>query len=167
MEYYDEKNNLVLEYGQDVTLKKWPPLSGFFGESELVAFRYSEYQIVILANLKPNNDEFYNRFQINTNVINALTQNLYSIKELTNLSTCSLKNDLIIVDEPETLVNVYKDGNIRLIIICGHDLSEEERQVLMEIKRYDPYARFMLVKKYKEGQFLFDVELNYIRDNWK
>jgi len=171
-EWYRVRENVrerVIDYNQEINRNSLEKIRFESGDSCYVAVRYSEFKVAVLVDFRPAGDDFSDRFRMNTNIVYALTQNLSTISELRNLSLLNVRDDIYIIDDPGDLYDVYLSGSIRLIVI-GRALSAEYRDALVKIKKYDPYARFMLVKhapKDGDGQFLLNVEMNYIRDNWK
>jgi hypothetical protein len=169
MEITDSQGNFILRYDEALDLKKWQAIGRSWPTGVPIAFRYSEHKILLFLNLKIRGDKVQSRFAHNLKIIDLLTQRMQEFREFINLSKLNFEEDVVIVDEPEKLMDTYSQSDVRLILI-GDGIEPEFRQALVNIKKYDPYARFMLAQSAnpdEEEAFLLSVEGNYTRDNWK
>ena len=168
-EILDIPNRPLLQYGQILKKKDLEAVIQTKGESEKIAYAYSDYKIALYVNLLPRGKDFRSRFLRNTEIIQTLIKRHNTVKALHHLNKLHVEEDFFMADEPEMLINLYKENNIRLIMV-GPGTEGKFRDMLIHIKRIDPFARFMLTspldpKQYKK--FLLEVELNYSRDNLK
>lgn len=169
MEVYDEEDNVLLGFNTRLTLEKWHEIEDQWPEKTPFAGRTSDSAILCLLNNNPMGSGSRRRFDLNFRLVKTLFEDLDKVPELNNLSKIKPESDIHIVCEPDQLKKKYKKENIRLIIV-GEGFDDVFREALVDIKRYDPYARFMLAKRFPDAErlkFLWAVELNYGRDNWR
>jgi hypothetical protein len=168
MEVYDSAGSVLIECNEKISFERMDELKERFIKGEYIAYRYSEHKIIVLVNLRPVGEDFVRRFMVNAGITNNLIKELKSSPFINIISKLEAKRDILIVDEPERLEKIYKDNHVRLIII-GDAMTAEYRSALVAVKKYDPYARFMLANKINPAnvpKFLLEAELNYARDNW-
>lgn len=167
MEYYLPSGEKIISYNEVISSACLDILKTKLTPKTLIAFRYSEHKVAILVDLALDTNHFREKFKLNSEIVYSLTQDLGSISELGSLSQLSIKEDIIIIDDPTRALESYSNNEVRLLVIGGIHLNEAYRAALVEIKKFDPYARFMLVKEGATGgEFLLNVEINYLRDNW-
>ncbi len=169
MEEDGANGEVILRYNEPIDLKKWNRIRANWPEGRPIAFRHSEHKILLFLNLRLIAKADTPRFTHNIKIVETLAYKLHAYPEFTNLTKLSFERDILIVDDPEVLLDVYRRSDVRLILI-GDGIDTTFRDALIRIKKYDPYARFMLAKNVDpkdEGVFLLAVEGNYTRDNWR
>ena len=79
-----------------------------------------------------------------------------------------VSRDLVIIDYPLDLVKVYRENPIRLVIVEAHS-NFLYKEGLVALKKYDPYARLLLVEKEVKTEdklFYREVVKKYVEDLW-
>ncbi len=169
MEVEDSSGKLLLRFEDALDLKKWQEVSKAWPKGLPIAFRYSEHKIILFLNLRVKGENVQKRFSHNLKIIDLLTHRMHEFREFINLNKLNFEEDVLIVDEPDKILDIYTQSDVRLILI-GDGIEPDFRKALVDIKKYDPYARFMLAQSLnpdEEEAFLLSVEGNYTRDNWK
>lgn len=169
MEVEGKDGGVLLHFNEPIDLPRWGTLKLKWPTSTPVAFRYSEHKILLFLNLRMKNGEETKRFLHNVRIVETLSQHMDAYREFINLSRLTFSRDVVVVDEPEKLLEVYRESDVRLILV-GDGIDPDFREALVRIKKFDPYARFMLAKNTdpaEEAVFLLSVEGNYSRDNWR
>lgn len=169
MEVEGPDGEVLLHYNERLDHGRWGILRRQWPKSVPLAFRYSEFKILLFLNLRLHGGDAHKRFLHNVRIVETLSRRMHEFREFINLSKLSFERDVLIVDEPEKLLEVYQESDVRLTLV-GDGIEPDFREALVRIKKFDPYARFMLAKTIDpadEAVFLLAVEGNYSRDNWK
>ena len=165
-EVRDEMGNIIFEHDDELTLTKLNEIQSHFGEKRLFRYRTSLYQIILYTNFPTTGKLFQERFFFNANLLVAFLTHLKPQKNLPSLSKLNIEKDLFIVDNPKELARTYLENEVKLIVV-GDVLTPSFRRGLIDTKKIDPYAQFMLANisdPSKVRPFLLNVELNYNRD---
>ncbi|HBE04041.1 MAG TPA: hypothetical protein DC049_16435 [Spirochaetia bacterium] len=159
--------NIQLAWNEEITAEKWNSLKRTIPRTSRIAYRFNEYKIIILVDLRPAGDDYIKRFYKNSDLVTTLVNR----KKGSNIRISPDFNrltDVVTVEDPSRLLAVYQESCARLVIV-GDALSEIYQKALAEVKRYDRYARFMLavnIDQAKIDYFLSQIKLNYHRNNW-
>ena len=154
----------VFSFNQEITAKMLDRIPVKEQAALRVAYRYSELKILVLLDMRPNGADYSKRFYRNTELISALMgkKRPHSVVISPDLIPAS---DVHTVEDPKKLLSRYQETNARLIIV-GDALIPEYTRALVEVKTFDPFARFMLAAKIDLtdlAAFLQTVSSNYHR----
>ncbi len=163
----DNDREILFESGEKLTYDKWNSIKPKIDKKETFFYRYKECGIIVFVDLRPGGENFLNRFYKNSDLVTSLVGHRHD--DNVSISSDFIREyDVFTVDEPEKLLEVYKESNARLIIV-GDVLSDEYKKALFSVKGYDTYARFMLatnIDQKNREQFLVQVAKSYHADNY-
>lgn len=166
--YVDEKNGdytLMLEYGEEISGRKWHTIKEKMGLSKRLSFRFSEIGVIVLIDLRPRGEDYIKRFYKNSALVSFVSEYKALLKIAPDLVVSA---DYHIADSPAALESLYKETHSRLIVI-GDAFSPDYKRALGNIKKYDKYARFMLapnIEEIGEDEFIRQLKLHYHRIPW-
>ncbi len=146
-EFYKKSPGLtyevILGYGEKLNYKRWNEIKFNLNRNASIDYRFDECGIIVFF------------------ILNALdsnySQNFMKFTELVSLIVDSKRLDIIFSPDfdPETdvytvnakgdLLKSYIESNASLIIV-GEDLNEQYKDALSQVKFYDRYAKFMVIK---------------------
>ena len=162
------KRITILEHNEELDYEKWNSVKRYIDKEQKFFYRNSENGIILFVDLKdPTYGDYVERFKKNTDLITAMV----SRREHVNVEIAPdfiETEDVISVTDPDNLLDEYVKNNIRLIII-GETLTEHYKKALREIRKYDKFARMIVVPSIDPrniDHFLLQVKLVYNSDRW-
>jgi len=160
-------NSLILEYNQRINFEKWNSIKPKVDKTMKFDLRYSERGIIVFVNLDPRLDNYNQRFFNNSHLISILVGQQEKDKTVISNDFVGTE-DVIQVDKPENLLGSYIRSKCKLIIV-GDELNTSYQKALAEVRDWDKYARFLVLKQIdfrnKEG-LLQTIKMAYNTDNW-
>lgn len=159
---------VLATHNEPVDYKRWNEMKRFMIKDQRFHYRNSECGIIIFINMKPDAEtDYVERFRKNADLVAALVTRKKSVK-VEIAPDFIPTEDVTSVTDPETLLDMYKKTNARLIII-GENISETYKRSLLQVKQYDRFARMMVVPMLNPRElehFLLQVKLVYNSDRW-
>lgn len=160
----------VILYGHNDPLdyRTWNEKKRQVSKDQKFNYRNSECGIILFVNMKPDAETNYvERFRKNTDLVTSIvTRKKDSRVEIA--PDFIPAEDTISVNDPDNLLDVYRNSNARLIII-GETISDSYKRSLLQVKQYDKFVRMMVVPHINPGDidhFLMQVRMVYNSDRW-
>lgn len=170
MELYRRNGNnieVLLGFGEEITAARWNALKAVVDKRQRFDIRYSECGIIVFVDLRPQGENFLQRFYRNSDLVTSLVGHRHD--ERVKIAPDFVRElDVFTVDDPGKLLDVYQEKNARLIII-GDALSDDYKTALARVKHHDPFARFLMATNIDQGHldaFLLQVRKTYLADNY-
>ncbi len=160
----------VILYGHNDPLdyRTWNEKKRQVSKDQKFNYRNSECGVILFVNMKPDAETNYvERFRKNTDLVTSIvTRKKDSRVEIA--PDFIPAEDTISVNDPDNLLDVYRNSNARLIII-GETISDSYKRSLLQVKQYDKFVRMMVVPHINPGDidhFLMQVRMVYNSDRW-
>lgn len=169
-EVYRREGNMLsvlIEYGEQIEYEKWNDIKTKIDKKQKFDYRYSENGIIVFVDLRPEGDNYLQRFYRNSDLVTSLVGRRRE-ETIRIAPDFNRELDVYTVDDPGKLLDVYIAKNARLIIV-GDTLSQEYKNALAKVKTYDRFARFMLATNIDQrnlSEFLSLVHKSYVSDNF-
>ncbi len=165
--FQTSENRLLLEYDTALDAKKLLSVKHMFDSNEKISVRFSECGIIIFVDMRAG-DGFLERFYKNSDLVTSLIGQRQDPERIIISPDIHLLYDIITVDDPGKLLTIYKQTHSRLIII-GEVPDDEYKTALMQVKDFDPYARFLVATNIDQANindFLTQVRAAYRQDHF-
>ncbi|MCK4778253.1 MAG: hypothetical protein KAS39_07710, partial [Actinomycetia bacterium] len=144
-ELYEEKNNMfvpLFKFGGRLDFKKWNEIKRNLNKNIKLPIYFSERGIIILVDLTKQDSNFIGRFKKNADLCTLLTQRRKDSAKFNISPDFNPIADIWGVSDPAELLKTYSEENARLIVL-GDQMNESYKAALLEVKKYDRFARFM------------------------
>ncbi|HSV97060.1 MAG TPA: hypothetical protein VLM75_09015 [Spirochaetota bacterium] len=162
------KNTILFGHNEPLDYRTWNEKKRRVSKEQKFNYRNSECGIILFVNMKPNAETNYvERFKKNMDLVTSIvTRKKDSWVEIA--PDFIPAEDTISVNDPDNLLEIYRNTNARLIII-GETISESYKRSLLQVKQYDKFVRMMVVPNINPGDidhFLTQVKMVYNADRW-
>ncbi len=169
IDHSNGKRIIALTHNEKMDYRKWSSMRRYIDKEQKFPYRNSESAIILFVNMTPDAEGNYvERFKKNTDMVAALVTR----KKDSNITISPdfvPTEDVITVNNPAQLFDVYRESDARLIII-GETLSDSYRESLLKVKQFDKYVRIMVVPSIDTknlNHFLTQVKLVYNSNRWE
>jgi len=163
------KRIIAATHGEMMDYKKWTSMRRSIDKDQHFSYRNSECAIILFVNMTPDADGNYvERFKKNMDLVAAMVTPKRDMNVIIAPDFIPTE-DVVSVNDPGRLLDVYRETSARLIII-GESLSESYRDSLLKVKQYDKYVRIMVVPSIDTtnlNHFLSQVKLVYNSNRWE
>jgi hypothetical protein len=145
-EIYDRANDLdpIIRYNEALDFRKWNLLKRDIKKDSNIPILFNEIGIIIFVDLTRKRGNYIDKFKKNADLCALLTLRKSDNYEFQICPEFNAMIDIWAVNDPNKLLETYIEKSPRLIIV-GDTIDEKYKSALIEIKRYDKYARFVVV----------------------
>lgn len=164
----NEMYEVILRYGEKLTYARWNEVKVKLGRSAQIDYRLDEVGIAIFIILKVGHPDYMKRFMMNTELISLIVEHKTEF-DLTIAPDFDPENDIYPINDKSDLLQTYSDKKVKMVIVGG-ELDEEYKLALAQLKRYDRYARMMVVKNpdpAKKKEILMMIKRVYNQNLWE
>jgi len=170
-EIYDRTNDLdpLIKYNEVLDFRKWNLLKRDIKKDSNLPILYNEIGIIIFVDLTRKTGNYIDRFKKNADLCALLTLRKSDCSEIQICPEFNAMTDIWAVNEPNKLFDTYVEKNPRLIIL-GDTIDDKYKAALLEVKRYDKYARFIVINDINPSEtktLLEKIKKIYNTDNFK
>lgn len=146
----------ILSYGEKLVSSRWNQVKSLLKRNAELDYNLDEIGIIIFTILKPGDPEYASRFMKYTEVISLIVEHKkdLGIEISPDLNT---ETDIYPVTDANQLLQTYVDKKPRLIVVAD-ELNDEYKLALAKVKKFDRYARMVVIKKPDPAQKLKILE---------
>jgi hypothetical protein len=145
-EIYNRTNDLdpIVRYNEMLDFRKWNLLKRDIKKDTNLPILFSEIGIIIFVDLTRRTGNYIDRFKKNADLCTLLTLRRSDCAELQISPDFNALTDIWAVNEPARLFDTYVEKSPRLVIL-GDTIDDTYKAALLDIKRYDKYARIVVM----------------------
>ena len=159
----------VVKFAEQMDVTKWNFIKRKIKKDAQLPILYSEIGIIVLVDLTQKTDENYiERFKKNTDLCTTLAQRKADNSNFIFSPEFNTITDIWAVNDTDELLDTYIKSNAKLIIL-GDKINERYKAALLEIKKYDRFARFIITTSIDANDcnsLLAGVKKAYNKDNY-
>ncbi len=159
---------VILRYGEKLSYARWNEVKVKLGRNALLDYQLDEFGIIVFVMLDPTDPNYMKRFMKNTELISLIVEHKnefdFNISPEFNPET-----DIYPVNNYNDLLQTYADKKVKLVIV-GDELNEEYKLALAQLKRYDRYARMMVVQNpdpTRKKDIILTIKRMYNQNLWE
>lgn len=164
-----DENTPIVRFNEEINYQRWNSIKRFIKKNSKLPILYNEIGIIVFVDLSFNGDDNYiERFKKNADICSLLAQCKIDNTNFKFSSDFNSMTDIWAVNDPEELLNVYIEKKPRLIVV-GEKINEIYKNALLEIKRYDKFARIIVatdINPTHRKSLLQKIKKAYNADNY-
>lgn len=163
------QKEVVFRNGDRLDLQKWKSHRAYIDNQQKFLIRNSESGIILFG--ETESEDYVDESDFYRKKIDLVGSMLFhKFDKKFEISPDFIPNsDIFKVDHPGKLAEEYINTNARLIIF-NETLSKSQKEALLQIKRYDPYVRMMVIPPISPDNIddiLLQIKMVYNTDYWK
>lgn len=159
---------VILRYGEKLSYKRWNEIKVKLNRNTDIDYRIDECGIIVFVILKAGSFDYMKRFMTNTELISLIVEHREEF-DIQISPDFNVETDIYAVNTKEELLQVYVDTKAKLVI-AGGELDNDAKTALAQLKRYDRYARMMVVKNpdpSMKRQIILTIKKIYNQNPWE
>ncbi len=163
----------VFRFNEPINFQKWNSIKPYIKKDIKLPILYNEIGIIVFVDLTCSNHsdsthDYVERFKKNVDLCSILTQRKPDNENFQISPEFNIMTDIWTVNEPGKLLETYIDKNARLIVV-GDKINDEYKSALLNIKKYDKYARYIVATDINPDDangLLHNIKRAYHMDNY-
>jgi len=138
-----QPHEVILKFGEKLNYKRWNEIKMNMSRNSMISYRFDECGIIVFFILNAADPNYSHNFMKFTELVSLIIDS----KRLGIILSPDFdpETDLYTVNASKNLLKSYVETNASLIIV-GEDINDEYKEALSQVKFYDRYAKFMLIK---------------------
>lgn len=146
-EYYKKQPwgayEIILKYGESLNYKRWNEVKANLNRTASIDYRFDECGIIVFFILNVSDPNYSQNFMKFTELVSLIVDS----KRMGVIFSPDFvpETDVYTVNTKSDLLKCYTETGVTLIIV-GEDLNDQYKDALSQVKFYDKYARFMVIK---------------------
>lgn len=159
---------VILRYGEKLTYSRWNEIKVKLGRNAVLDYQLDEFGIIVLVILDPTEPNYMKRFMKNTELISLIVEHKKEF-DFVIAPEFNPETDIYPVNNTAELLQTYVDKKVKLIIV-GDELTDEYKVALAQVKRYDRYARMMVVQNpdpSRKKDIVMTIKKMYNQNLWE
>ncbi len=157
----------VIHYGEKIVAERWNQAKSSLARNVVLDYSLDEIGILVFTILKPGDPRYASRFMKYTEVISLIVEHKkdLGVEISPDLNT---DTDIYPVTDTGELLQTYIDRKPRLIVVAD-ELDDDYKLALARVKKYDRYARMIVIKNPDPAQklkILQSVKKVYAQNVW-
>ena len=159
----------VFKHGDRLDYQKWKTHRVYIDTTQKFFIRNSENGIIVFGGAASDgyideNDSHSKRLDLTGSMMSHKFDKKFDIA-----ADFIPQKDVYKIDNPGMLAEEYINTNARLIIF-NENLTAQQKEALLQVKRYDPFVRMMVVPKINPANIsdlILQLKMVYNTDYWK
>lgn len=162
------QKEIVLRHGDRLDFAKWKSNKIYIDSGQKFFLRNSEIGIIIFGTIKSEDFADKDGYRKKLDLIGSMLSHRFDKKF--EISPDFIPNkDIYTVVNPGKLAEEYINTNAKIIAI-SETLTAAHKEALLQVKRYDPFVRMMVLPPLSPDtidDILLQLKLVYNTDRWK
>jgi hypothetical protein len=163
------QQEIIFRHGDKLDFQKWKGNKIYIDSGQKFFLRNSETGIIIFGAIKA--DDYVDEkdgYRKKIDLVGSMLSHKFDKKF--EISPDFIPNkDIYRVDSPGKLAEEYINSNARIIAI-SETLTPSHKEALLQVKRYDPFVRMMVMPPLNPDtidDFLIQLKMVYNTDRWR
>jgi hypothetical protein len=146
-EYYKKSLGMpyevIISLGEKINFRRWNDIKINLNRNSPIDYRFDECGIIVFFILNASDPNYSQNFMKFTELVSLICDS----KRLGVIFSPDFvpETDIYTVNSKSELLKCYMSTNASLIIV-GEDLNDSYKEALSQVKAYDRYAKFMVIK---------------------